>query len=116
LSNPDNVGLDAAGNVYIGDSGNLTFNEWSVPNGVVNDFRQLNLASVANGLAVDAAGNSYFGDSGTGNIDVVSPTGNPVAVVTGGIGSSVTGLAVDGAGNLYIASGSSSILKWTAAN
>ena len=128
LDSPSDVAVDAAGNLYIADSGNSRIRK--VSNGVIAtvagsgvvDFdgdngpatsAQMNVNS---GIAVDAAGNFYIADKLNNRIRKVS---KGVITTVAGFGtkgfsgdngaateaelSAPQGVAVDAAGNLYIA-------------
>ncbi len=130
LRTPGNVAVDAAGNLYIADTGSHRIRKVT-PAGVISTAAgdgtrgyggdggpaaqaQLNGPS---GVAVDAAGNLYIADRGNHRIRKVDPTGVMTTVAGdgtegyGGDGGPAalarlnrpTGVAVDGSGNLYIA-------------
>ena len=127
---PDNVAVDAKGNVYIAEA--IRVRKVS-PNGIITTFAgrgrsgfsgdggpatKAMLLSVS-GLAVDTRGNVYIADSGNFRIRKVSPGGTITTFAgTGNWGSSgdggpatsaqldnTTGVAADGQGNVYIAGG-----------
>ncbi|MGA2599445.1 MAG: FG-GAP-like repeat-containing protein, partial [Bryobacteraceae bacterium] len=74
LSNPQGVAVDAAGNLYIADTGN-------------NRIRKVSLS----GVITTIAGTGASGFSGDGGLAAAAQLSAP------------TGIAVDGAGNLYVA-------------
>ena len=112
LNSPYGVALDAAGNLYIADSGDYRIRKVAADStittvagngaaGAAGDggpatSAQLNSPS---GVAWDSAGDLYI-DSYDGAIRKVGPSGTITTVATGGVG-----VAVDAAGYLYIAGG-----------
>jgi sugar lactone lactonase YvrE len=139
LKLPEVVAVDAAGNVYVADSGNCTVRKIS-PDGTVTT-----LAGSANkpgtedgkgnaarfvhpgGIAVDAKGNVYVADSWSHTIRKVTPSGT-VTTLAGSPGkfgsinskggearfNGPRGIAVDKNGNLFVAdSGNYTIRKVT---
>jgi DNA-binding beta-propeller fold protein YncE len=142
FNGPFGVAVDAAGNVYIGDSGNHTIREIT-PAGVVGTLAGLagnrgstdGTGSAARffqpaGVAVDTAGNVYVADTGNDTIRKITPAGvvSTLAGLAGSIGSTdgtgsaarfnqPFGVAVDAAGNnVYVADlGNQTIRKITPA-
>ena len=131
LNQPSGVAVDAAGNLYVADSGNnrirrvtsaggtITTVAGSGTGGYSGDVVPATSASLwdPGGVAVDATGNLYIADTMNYRIRKVTPTG-VIRTVAGngqykfsGDGgpataaalSRPTGVAVGGAGNLYIA-------------
>jgi sugar lactone lactonase YvrE len=124
---PNNVGVDAAGNVYVADSNNYTIRKIS-PDGTVstlagspgvggysNDTGSNARFGYLARIAVDDAGNIYVTEAFTNGIRKVTP-GGVVTAFAGSIalGSSdgtassarfdyPTGLAADRFGNIYVA-------------
>jgi len=113
LYNPGALALDAAGNLYIVDTGNSRIRK--VSNGVIttvagngtSEFSGDNGPATSAGLhypyalASDSAGNLYVSD-GTGEVREVS--NGIITSVAGGQGF-FAGIAVDNAGNLYLLDG-----------
>jgi sugar lactone lactonase YvrE len=130
LSYPTEVAVDAVGNLYIADTGNLRVRKVSASgtittvagNGIYGfsgDGGPATNASlvIPRGVAVDAVGNLYIADYGNsrvrkvsswGTITTVAGNGSPGFSGDGGPATSAAlgyprGVAVDAAGNLYIA-------------
>ena len=127
LNDPSDIALDAAGNVYITDPGNLRVRKLSA--GIVSTIAGTGLAYSTDGgpaaaaqfvdpmgLAVDASGNVYIAEPGGNRVHKVSPQGTITTVAgngtvgdsgDGGLATNAQmygpwGVAVDGSGNLYI--------------
>jgi len=130
LAHPANVALDAAGNLYIADTGGAHVRKVGA-SGVIStvagngayrfagDGGAAIGASISypSGVALDAAGNLYIADMSNNRIRKVSPSGIISTVAGNGIEGfsgdggpatraslyTPTSVAVDAAGNLYIA-------------
>jgi sugar lactone lactonase YvrE len=129
LNNPSGIDVDAAGNVYIGDTGNHRVRKVD-PTGVITTFAgtgvagfsgdtgQATLAQVNNprDVALDGAGNVYFVDAFNNRVRRVAPSGIITTVAGTGVPgfsgdtgqaslarlNNPVGVAADAAGNVFI--------------
>ncbi len=110
LSDPFQVALDGAGNIYVGDYGNSNViripagggSGTAVPLGTPGGTAPQSIT----GVAVDGAGNLFIGDHINSRILVVTPGGVVSVLTINGLNPAIelpTALAFDAAGNLYIA-------------
>jgi sugar lactone lactonase YvrE len=125
LNGPSGIALDAAGNLYIADTGNSAVRMVSATTGIINtvagtlnnggvatssgccfsgDQGAATLAQLYNpaGIAVDGNGNIYIADSGNNAIRVVYMGGTPLA---GLIATEYTSAATATAGDIYTIAG-----------
>ncbi|MDQ8044718.1 MAG: hypothetical protein REI11_08935, partial [Patulibacter sp.] len=129
---PGGVAVDAAGNLYIADTGNATIDKVSAATGelsvVAGTPRLTGVPSegaaedsqlgAPNGVALDADGNLYIADPGAGVVEKIAKSTGALSIVAGTPGTvgaptpgpatasalvSPAQVALDGAGNLYIA-------------
>lgn len=125
LNQPDDVAVDAAGNLYLLDQGNQRVRKVSAgiittvagngQAGFGGDGGPAKLATLNNpqAIAVDVSGNLYIADTGNDRVRRVTPDGKIGTIAGGGpfradpLAANVTledplGVAVDGGGNVYI--------------
>ena len=138
LSNPQDVALDAAGNLYIADVNNNRIRKVNSA-GVISTVAGTGTAGFSGdggaatsaqlhwprGVALDGAGNLYIVDNNnhrirkvdsSGSISTVAGTGTAGYSGDGGAATSAQlsnprGVALDGAGNLYIADTSNNRIR-----
>ncbi|HWD89791.1 MAG TPA: gliding motility-associated C-terminal domain-containing protein [Mucilaginibacter sp.] len=112
FSGPVGLVLDAAGNLYVGDSGNNLLREIT-PGGAVTTVPKYK--GNAFGITMDGAGNIYVADAANNQVEKVSPAGaisvlagNPSAGAVNAKGAAASfnhpvAVAIDGSGNIYVA-------------
>ena len=143
LDYPEGVAVDAAGNLYVADTGNNCIREVAA-NGIITTVAGNGSATYSGdggpatnaslyypyGAAVDAAGNLYIADTYNNSIRKVASNGIITTVAgngtagysgDGGPATNATlyypyGAAVDAAGNLYIADTYNNSIRKVAAN
>ena len=131
LDSPGDIALDAAGNLFIADTGNdrvLRIAQGATQPTVIaggngtgfsgdgKSFAVRAMLDSPTGVALDATGNLYIADYGNARVRKVDTDGNITTVVGSGIatfgadggaataaGVSPIGIAIDNAGNLLIA-------------
>jgi sugar lactone lactonase YvrE len=115
LNNPEGVGVDNAGNVYIADTGNNAIERWNVADQTVSNA--LSGLYQPGDVTFDGAGNLYIADTYNDLIKRLPPGSlTPVTVVSNGM-QAPFGIAVDPAGAIYIADTyQNTIKKWSPGN
>lgn len=121
LAAPYALTLDAAGNLYISDVGNLNIREVTTD----GNIHTLISSIQADSIAIDSAGNIYYPDYRTSTVQKLLPNGTHFAIAgTGqpgfsGDGGAATsaqlnqpyGVAVDSAGNVYVADSGNMVIR-----
>ncbi len=100
FNGPMDMVIDASGNLYVADNGNLVVRK-ILPDGTVSTFTTLPSGNPPGGVALDGAGNIYVTDNASNNVyeyDVTATLINTFNVPTA---VQLFGVAVDAAGNVY---------------
>ena len=117
LDLPTALACDAAGDVFVADTGNHRVRKIAAGTGVITtvagngvegfggDGGAATAAMIDSpgGLAVDAAGNLYLADTHNGRVRVVSAATGATSMVASGGMALPRGLALDAAGNVVVA-------------
>jgi DNA-binding beta-propeller fold protein YncE len=112
LDYPYGVATDAAGNIYVADSGNNRIQKFNSDGTYVSSFGSYGTENgqfnAPRGIAIDADGNIYVADTDNNRIQMFTSTGTHVSSFgTGGTGNGQfnipTGIAIDATGNIYVA-------------
>jgi sugar lactone lactonase YvrE len=125
LAYPAGVALDAAGNIYVSETGDNRIRRIS-PDNIATDLAGTGTIGAndgrsdaarfhcPHGLAADAEGNVYVADSENNAVRKIDG-GGVVSTLAGGKGSSLlnspSGLAVDGVGNVYVADSGNNVIR-----
>jgi len=108
FSSPYGVAADAAGNVYVGDSGNNVVKEIPAVGGnpvpVATGFNH------PAGVTVDSFGNVYVVDQGNNEVKEILKVGGSVMTIASGF-NQPTGIAIDAAGNIYVSDSGNNAVK-----
>jgi sugar lactone lactonase YvrE len=131
MNNPQGIGVDSFGNVYVADTANNMIREITVSTSPVSMIvfagqetaGYVDATGVAAqfsqpwGIAVDKSNNVYVGDTGNGVIRIISPSGAVTTFAGKSYGSAITltngpasiasfngtdGIALDNNGNFYV--------------
>jgi serine/threonine-protein kinase len=105
IESPHGLGLDAAGNLYIANTGEPAIRKYQLS---PLDLLTITAAGLSQpqGLAVDVAGNIYFTDAGDQKVKVWNVASNQLSTLYS-LANQPRCVAVDPYGNVYLAAGNS---------
>jgi outer membrane protein assembly factor BamB len=114
FSDPADLALDGAGDLYVVDTGNSRVQKFSLMSGVqftLGDAGpETELLSRPQGIAVDASDNVYVGDAANGRILKYSSGGTFLVALDTGIGE-LREIAIDQQSYLYAVDGAESVVQ-----
>ncbi|AKL73141.1 NHL repeat protein [Actinobacteria bacterium IMCC26256] len=122
FSYPSGIAVDASGNVYVADAGNIRVQIWV--SGATEGVTITDGLNDPRGVAVDGSGNVYVADTYNNRVQKCVPSGITwtCSTVAGGneAGASANqlfypfGVAVDASGKVYVAdTGNNRVQKWS---
>jgi hypothetical protein len=107
LNGPAAVAIDAAGNVWLANSGNNSVTELSHAGAALSGGNGYTAGSMAapSAIAIDTTGNAWIANSGNSTLTELIPSGANAAnsPFSGGGLSTPTAIAIDGLGNVWLA-------------
>ena len=116
MNAPKSTTIDAAGNVWVANSGNNTVTVLAQTGTPVSGspFKGNGLTAPA-AVAIDAAGNGWVANKGGTNVSAFTSTGGTVSGSPYTVGTSPVALAFDASGNVFVAnSGSNNVTELNA--
>jgi outer membrane protein assembly factor BamB len=106
--------VDAAGELYIVDSGNGRVQKFSLLSGPLFTFgdegEPRELLNRPEGIALDADGNVYVGDAGNNRIQKYAPGGTFLRTLAAEVGEP-RDMAIDEQGNIYVSNGDTGLIQ-----
>lgn len=121
FSAPQGIAVDAAGNVFVADTGNHTIRRIDPAGSVttvagatqqpgdVDGSRAVARLNTPVRIAVGFDGDLFVADRATGKVRRIASNGDVSTFFSGRVNGPPTGLAVDGAGNLFVAWNASTV-------
>ena len=100
LDNPGGVATDAAGNVYVVDTGNNLVRKWVASTDQVVTLSAFTGLRAPRGIAVNAAGDVLVADTGNDRVQILDAVSGAVSTLIAAGLSNPVHLAVDGQGNV----------------
>ena len=115
LSHPLGLVADAAGNIYIADTGNRAIKEWVAASNTVTTLADSGMGAPY-AVTLDGLGNLYVADAENSAVYEGVVTNFVLTLLTAAGLSNPQGVAADSAGNVYIADTADSAIKeWVVA-
>jgi serine/threonine-protein kinase len=100
LNNPGGVATDAAGNVYVVDTGNSLVRKWVASTDQAITLTAFTGLRAPRGIAVNAAGDVLVADTGNDRVQILDAVSGAVSTLIAAGLSNPVHLAVDGQGNV----------------
>lgn len=106
LNNPRGVAIDAAGNIYVANSGNNTISKYNSSGTYLGTFGTGATMSFPKDLVFDSSGNAYVlnlgATPGTGSVYKYNSSGVYQSTILSGLNYAL-GITIDNSDNIYIA-------------
>jgi streptogramin lyase len=116
LNAPTSVATDAAGDVWVTNSGNSSVTKLGPDGSAISGSGGYTAGGISSpsAIAIDASGNAWIANAGNNSITVLNSTGSSGTAYSGNGLTTPASIAIDGSGNVWVAnSGANSVSGFT---